>query len=280
MTYKTVLLHCDGDKPASRRAEIAAGIARRFSSHLVGLHVQPPFVPSAFDQTGFAMEPLFGAYEEAAQTDREGASASFTAAIKGQGLSTEWRTAEAVIDEQLTVQARYADLIVVGQANPDLGSLVSPPMDLPEAVALSSGRPTLVVPYVGAARQPGSNILLCWNARREAARAASDALPLLKQAQNVEVLVVDGEASPTGHGTEPGADVATWLSRHGVKVTVKRETAADAEVGEAILSRAATVGSDLIVMGLYGHSRAREFILGGASRTLLASMTVPVLMAH
>ena len=122
--------------------------------------------------------------------------------------------------------------------------------------------------------------MLCWNAIRVSARAASDALPMLREADKVIVLSVDPRSSADGHGAEPGADVAAWLARHGVKVTVQRDVAADADVGDVILSRAADHDVDLIVMGLYGHSRLREMVLGGASRTLLASMTVPLFMAH
>ena len=102
----------------------------------------------------------------------------------------------------------------------------------------------------------------------------------MKAAGAVTVLIVEPGTSPAGHGAMPGADVATWLSRHEVKVTVQREAAADGDVGAVILSRAMDLGTDLIVMGIYGHSRLRELVLGGASRTLLASMTVPVLMAR
>ena len=123
-------------------------------------------------------------------------------------------------------------------------------------------------------------MLLCWNASREAARAAADALPFLKAAQKVIVLVVNPTVSAEGHGAEPGADAAAWLARHGVKVIVQRDVAPDADVGGVILSRAADHDADLIVMGIYGHSRMREMVLGGASRTLLASMTVPVFMSH
>jgi len=123
-------------------------------------------------------------------------------------------------------------------------------------------------------------VMLCWNASRECARAAADALPFLQAAEQVIVLVIDPEVSADRHGQEPGADVALWLARHGVKVAVQRDVAADAEVGEIILSRAADHGVDLIVMGIYGHSRLREMMLGGVSRTLLSSMTVPVLMSH
>jgi len=122
--------------------------------------------------------------------------------------------------------------------------------------------------------------MLCWNATRESARAASDALPFLKAAGNVIVLVAEPHSSEQAHGAEPGADVATWLARHGVKVVVQREAAASTDVGNVILSRAADYDVDLIVMGVYGHSRVREMVLGGVSRTLLSSMTVPVLMSH
>jgi len=119
-----------------------------------------------------------------------------------------------------------------------------------------------------------------FRALSQAARAASDALPFLKAADEVVVLVVDPKSSANGHGAEPGADVALWLTRHGVKVTVQREIATDTDIGNVILSRAADLDIDLIVMGAYGHSRMRELVMGGVSRTLLASMTVPVLMSH
>jgi nucleotide-binding universal stress UspA family protein len=153
------------------------------------------------------------------------------------------------------------------------------PSDLPESVALATGRPALVVPHIGA-KPPGKVVLLCWNASREAARAASDAMPLLTAADQVIVLAINPTTSAKGHGAEPGTDAAAWLARHGVKVTVQRDVAMDADVGGVILSRAADHDVDLIVMGIYGHSRIREMVLGGASRTLLGSMTVPVFMSH
>jgi nucleotide-binding universal stress UspA family protein len=172
--------------------------------------------------------------------------------------------------------ARYADLLVVGQSSPDAAT----PANLPESVALATGRPILVMPHIGVGKPPGKKVVLCWNASRESARAASDALPFLTAAEEVIVLVVDPERKKGDHGAEPGADVAVWLARHSVKVTVQREFATDSDTGNVIVSRAADLGIDLIVMGIYGHSRARELVMGGVSRTLLASMTVPVLMSH
>ena len=225
-----------------------------------------------------AIDGLFAVFEETAKANLASAKAAFAKAVKGAELSTEWRSEDGYIDARLTVHARYADLTVLGQADPGAPSFT--PHDLPETMALSTGRPMLVVPHVGASAEPAKTVMLCWNASRESARAASDALPLLRAAAKVIVLCVDPSSSAYGHGAEPGADAAAWLSRHGIKVTVQRDISADADVGNVILSRAADLDVGLIVMGLYGHSRLRETVLGGASRTLLASMTVPLFVSH
>ena len=278
MSYKTILVHCDASPKLSQRLDVAVELAQRHGAHLVGVYVQEPFdVPAFFDGT-MPMDDLFAAYEASAKADEAIAAAAFDKAVKGTHLPREWRLVKGYVENELVVQARYADLLVIGQTDPEAGSLT--PTGLPEAVALATGRPTLVVPHIGARAKPGKVIMLCWNASRESARAAADALPFLRAAEKVIVLLVDPKSSAAGHGAEPGADVATWLARHGVKVTVQRDVAADADVGSVILSRAADHDIDLIVMGMYGHSRMREMVLGGASRTLLASMTVPVFIAH
>ncbi len=278
MAYKTILVHCDASKASPHRMAVAAELAERYSAHLVGFHARPPFETPAFFDGGFQMDALFRAYDESAKADLATSAAAFDKAIKGRHLSTEWRVIDGFADSELAVQARYVDLLVLGQTDPD--NTLPTPSDLPEAVALASGRPTLVVPHIGVTAAPGKTVLLCWNASRESTRAATDALPFLTAATKVIVLTIDAKTSASGHGAEPGADVAAWLARHGVKVTVQRDVAADADVGATILSRAADHAADMIVMGLYGRSRLREMVLGGASRTLLGSMTVPVLMAH
>ena len=278
MSYRTILVHCDAAKTVSHQLTVAAELALRFNATLVGLHARPPFeIPGLYDGT-VAIGPLFEAYEAGAKADQATAEAAYKAAIKGKHLTTEWRAVEGYTDAELAVNARYADLLVVGQG--DREALNSTPDDLPESVALATGRPVLVVPLIGAGKPLGKNVMLCWNASRESARAASDALPFLKAADQVTVLIVDPKSSAQGHGPEPGADIAAWLVRHGVKVTVQREVAPDMDVGNVILSCAADHDIDLIVMGVYGHSRMRELVLGGASRTLLSTMTVPVLMSH
>jgi nucleotide-binding universal stress UspA family protein len=278
MSYQTILVHCDAGKKVACHLDVAAELASRFGSVFVGLHAQPPFETPAFAEGAFGMAPIYKAYEEGAKADLAASRAAFDKALKGKHLPREWRLVDDFAEEALTTAARYADLLVVGQSTADNDTAT--PANLPESVALATGRPVLVVPHIGAARPPGKKVMLCWNASRESARAASDSLPFLKAADEVVVLIVDPKASANGHGAEPGADVATWLARHGVKVTIQREAASDADVGDVILSRAADLDIDLIVMGAYGHSRMRELVMGGVSRTLLSSMTVPVLMSH
>ncbi len=278
MGYKTILVHCDADPKVAYRLAIAVELAKRHDAHLVGVYIQEPFEAPALLNGAAATGKLFTLFEETAQANLAAAKAAFAKAVKGTELLTEWRSDDGYMDARLPLHARYADLLVLGQPDPGAPSFV--PLDLPETMALSTGRPILVVPKVGAPAECGNTIMLCWNASRESARAASDALPLLKTSSKVIVLCVDPRSSNYGHGAEPGADVAAWLARHGVKATVQRDVASDGDVGNAILSRASDHEADLIVMGLYGHSRLREMVLGGASRTLLASMTVPVLMSH
>ncbi|TAJ90851.1 universal stress protein [Reyranella sp.] len=278
MGYKTILVHCDAAPNVGQRLVVAAELAQRYGAHLVGVHARPPFEAPVFFEGGMPMDSLFASYEAGAKADAEAARAAFDKALKGRHLSHEWRTVDGFIDSELAIQARYADLTIVGQTDPD--AQTPTPSDLPEAVVLATGRPMLIVPHVGVRSQPGERVMLCWNASRESARAAADALPLLQMAKKVIVLVVDPHSSPDGHGAEPGADVAHWLARHGVDVTVQRDVAADSDVGGVVLSRAADHDIDLVVMGLYGHSRVREMILGGASRTLLSSMTVPLFVSH
>jgi nucleotide-binding universal stress UspA family protein len=146
-------------------------------------------------------------------------------------------------------------------------------------VVMGAGRPVLLIPYAGTFERCGESVLISWNASREAARAVADALPLLKRAREVNIVSFN-PAEGGDWGEIPGADIGLWLARHDVRVTVHQCRSKEIDIGNQLLSRAADFGSDLIVMGAYGHSRAYELMLGGVTRTLLRSMTVPVLMSH
>jgi nucleotide-binding universal stress UspA family protein len=278
MGYKTILVHCDAGRRTAVRLKLACDLAGRFDAHMVGLHVRELFQAPAFTDAGPAMDSLYRSYETAVTAEEAMAAAAFRDAVAGTGISSEWSVTDGFVADILPAQARSADLVIVGQAEPDSPPTATP-KDLAEEVAMAGECPVLIVPYIGAAKPPGKTVMLCWNNSREAKRAATGALPLLKAADKTIILLVDRKAARPDGGA-PGADVARWLARHGVKVTVQHDTAADSDVGGVILSRAADHDVDLIVMGIYGHSRMRELVLGGASRTLLASMTVPVLVAH
>ena len=171
--------------------------------------------------------------------------------------------------------ARRFDLSIVAQAEPDNAA---PERLIAEAALFESGRPVLIVPYIQKAGLKLDRVMVCWDGSRNAARAIADALPFLARAKAVEVVTVTGE--PAKSSDIPAADIAHHLARHGLKVEVERIVAEDIDVASVILSHAADTGTDLIVMGGYGHSRVREFVLGGATRGILTAMTVPVLMSH
>ncbi|HKN09659.1 MAG TPA: universal stress protein, partial [Pseudomonadota bacterium] len=145
-----------------------------------------------------------------------------------------------------------------------------------------SGRPVLIVPYIQTAPLSLDRVLVCWDGSRSAARAVGDAMGFLVQAKVTEIVIVTGEAAKSDE--LPGADVARHLARHvaqhGAKVEVKEIAATEIDVANTILSHAADASVDLLVMGGYGHSRMREFLLGGVTRGILSSMTVPTLMSH
>lgn len=276
MGFKTMLVHVDTGRSAPARLKLSAELAARSAAHVTGLYVRRPFQAPAFTDAGPAMDSLYRTYENAAKADEALATAAFRDLIGRTSLSSEWRVTDGLAEEVVAAHARYADLVIVGQSEPDAPATTTPP-DLAETVVMAGERPVLIVPHIGAIKPPGRTVLLCWNGSREAARAATGALPILRKADKVIILLIDPRSDG---GEQPGAGVAAWLVRHGVKAVVQRDTAADSNVGGVILSRAADHDADLVVMGLYGHSRVREWVMGGASRTLLASMTVPLLVAH
>ena len=278
MSYKTIVVHLDAAARRAERLEIACTLAAGFDAHLVGLFALAALpVPFAFGGTAgtvLASEERWRT-EAAAQAKQD-----FERAVARHGVKAEWREAPEDAVAAVRLSARYADLVVVGQDDGEASLREARIAErFAEEVVLTAGRPVLLVPYVGRFSSVGSRVLVAWNAGQDAARALSDALPLLQRARSVEVVAFDPESSATGHGPRPGAGIALYLARHGVKATAAQQHAS-IDVGNQILSRAADSDADLIVMGAYGHSRAREIVLGGATRTVLESMTVPVLMSH
>jgi nucleotide-binding universal stress UspA family protein len=275
MTYKTVLVHLDDSSRASDRLDFAIDFARAFGAHLAAIYVMPPpFVPVVDGEaSALVMQTLLDRARELKEEKR----LHFERRAEVEDIPMEWREDDGDLVDCITMQARHADIAILGQVDPDEGGLSR---DLPELVALSAGRPVLVLPYAGAYHMVGQRVLTGWNASREATRAVHDALPILERSKQVTMLTVIQRKGENDPRIVPGADIATHLARHKVNAVAALTVAPDEEVGDVILSRAADDGADLIVMGCYGHSRFRELVLGGASRHLFAHMTVPILASH
>ncbi len=277
MSYKTILVHLDAAKSLATRLDLALQVARKFDAHLVGLYALT-VVPTPSYAIAEAGE-LAAANRKASAELEQRARAAWDAAVRRAGWQkTEWRSSADDALATVTLHARYADLIVVGQKEPGDASGVSG--EFAHRLPLAAGRPVLFVPYASEKRPVGERVIIAWDAGRESARAVVDALPFLAAAREVKIATFNAGRAGDRHGEAPGADVGLFLARHDVKVSVARFQSENRDIGNQLLSRAADLGSDLIVMGAYGHSRLAELVLGGATRTILESMTVPVLMSH
>jgi nucleotide-binding universal stress UspA family protein len=279
MSYKSILVHLDTSEAVHHRLELALSLAKQAEGHLTGLYTAFSPEPGSF----YVMAGNAELYVEQRQrrAEREGAlERLFRAELVRTKVSGEWKSSAEYANTVVAQAARLADLTILGQDNRgDPDAFVAD--QFVENTVISSGRPVLVVPYAGRFDTVGSHVMLAWDGSREATRAWHDALPFLTRAKRVTVMTINALANEPPGSRDPGVDIAATVSRYGVNVVtdevegVKRDP-----IGEMLLSRAADLGADLIVMGCYAHSRWRELVLGGATRSILKSMTVPVLMSH
>lgn len=280
MAYKNLLVQLDGTRACSDRIAAALDLATRFDAHLVGLYVSPELNVPSFIEAHLS-EELRSAQIGRRRERADEIIGRFEDAARRAGRTVESRQAAAFLDdipEVLAFHGRYADLLILGQHDPEDEEALPP--SLVQETLLSVGRPCLLVPYIGVPENFGRQVLLAWDSGREAARATIDALPLLRRAEKVRILAVNPQRGLDGHGDTPGADVALALARHGVIAEAQQTVSEELEVADVLLSRAADYGSDLIVLGAYAHSRLRDLVLGGVTRSLLRQMTVPLLMSH
>jgi nucleotide-binding universal stress UspA family protein len=258
-------------------AQFAVSIAQAFEAHITG-------IAFAFDPiiTPTVMDGLSAAWVDTQRIENRAAGQAaidrFEAAAARQGLSAEHRLIEASLGGAAGLFGRMArrfDLAVVGQMEPDR---MAPDNLFVESALFESGRPIVVVPYIQNEGLKLGRVLVCWDGSRNAARAMADAMPFLRRGTAIEIVTVSD-----GRGAKDeiaGADIGRHLARHGLAVEVKRLVADATDVASTILSYAADCAADFIVMGGYGHSRLREFVLGGMTRSMLGAMTVPALMSH
>lgn len=286
MTYKTILVHINNERrlPGLLDAAIATATAHR--AHLIALSVTPPVIIPQTSDIAIAVPFIIEAHREAYQAEEIRMRKAFETATQeaialGQ-FTAEWRGVDsyhlASAIQMILPVARACDLIIAGQADKNWDGTVM--LDFPDSLATAGGRPVLVVPNKPHKPFAAKRILVAWNGRREATRAVFDALPLLKKADEVKVLWLDPRDDNQTVGDLPAADLCAALARHGVKCDEAASLLPKSSVGETLLTEATKFGWDMLVMGCYGHSRIREFILGGTSRHILTHMTVPVLMSH
>ncbi len=276
MTFKTILVHVDQSRHASARIALACALAQAHDAHLIGAAVSGMSheiaYADALEHADMNLGHYFARLRELAETALE----QFEQQARAAGvLSIERRRIDDEVGSGLSMLARYSDLLVLGQVDPDEHLPVLG--DFAEFALLHGGRPVLMVPRAGQCAALGQRVMAAWDGSVGAARALTDALPLLQRADAVELTVFNPDRLPSG--AQAGADMALFLARHDVKVNLSLHRC-DGEIGEAMLSQCADLGCDMIVMGGYGHARSREIMLGGVTRSIFNSMTVPVLLSH
>ncbi|WP_454743731.1 universal stress protein [Cupriavidus necator] len=278
MGYDSILVHLDSNPQALQRLEVAGHLAAASQCPLIGMYAGFIPDPAWFYLMNGAQQ--FVADDLARRNQvRENVRVQFLAATQALPVRTEWRAAERESVVTVLREAREAGLVIAGQydANNTEGPVVR---KLLESLLLETGRPTLVVPCAGKFPTVGTRVIVAWNGSREAARALHDAVPLMAGAQ-AHILCAHTAAKEARADATPVSHAARVLERHGVAVEIEHGPGgADLTIGELIISRAADFNADLIVMGAYGHGRMRELVLGGVTRTLLDSMTVPVLLSR
>jgi nucleotide-binding universal stress UspA family protein len=275
MSFRTLLVQADSDDRLMHRLSLAVSIARQHEARLIVVYVQREPV-----SLGMYSEPM-GApavelIEQEIRTERERAEKlreTIDTMLKALHVEWEWRTSTGLPGEVLAATGAATDLIVMGQSQE-----VSATAPLAQ-VALSSGRPVLCIPYSGDFEAVGRRAVVAWHGTRESARALHDALPLLVKAE--KVVLFTARDSVEGAGIDASSeDALKHLLAHGVKAELRHTALAGLDAGAAILNAVAEDSADLLVMGAYGHSRLRELVFGGATRTVLKSMTVPTLISH
>jgi nucleotide-binding universal stress UspA family protein len=274
---KDIIVNLSVAKNGSIVGNYAVSVAAALQAHLTGIaFIYDPIVP--ISGTGYIPADVIESQRADNETAAEAAIKDFTAATDRAGISAGPQMLSASLTgagDQFARMARRFDLAIVGQAQPEMSTMEQ---IIGETTLFESGRPIIMVPYIQKAPFKTGNVMICWDGSRTAARAVADAIPVLGKSSRIEIVSVTSE-----RGKEDeieGADIGQHLARHGLKVDVHRISRGNIDVADALLSHAADSAADLMVMGGYGHSRLREFVLGGVTRSIFQSMTLPVLLSH
>lgn len=280
MPVGTILVSLNHVDRAKQLLDIAAALASGNDAHVIGLYV----IPAVYIHPGISAHVTADVVDWGRryfQDRAEGVKEVFNEAVTKHGFKGEWREDDAMshlVSSAVVEHGRQADLIIAGQGGQDSENGCEP--DFAERIVMEVGRPVLLVPNVGTFETVAQNVVFGWNATRESARAAFDAVPLLKEGSKAHIMWVDSDLNKYSDGVLPGAELATSLARHGIDAISEPTSTSGIDPADALLNRASDVGADMLVMGAYGHSRVRELVFGGATRKMLDQMTVPVLMSH
>lgn len=274
---KDIVLNLSAKKSGSRAIEYAVSMASTLEAHIAGI----AFVYDPFDlvsHLGYIATDVVQEQWRDYKAEAQAALDRFSQLASRAGVSAEpmmLRASFASVGDRFGEIARRFDLSVVDQVNPESNTTEGA---IIEGALFDSGRPVIIVPYVHRAPLKLDRVMISWDGSRPATRAIADSMPLLKRAEHVEVVIVGNERGKQDE--VEGADIGRHLARHGLNIGVQRISHDKIDIADALLSHAADSNADLIVMGGYGHSRVREFVLGGVTQSTLHSMTAPVLMSH
>lgn len=277
MAIKNILVHIDSSSSCEHRLDVAIQLAVQHEARLSGIYVIPDFPEPTYYEAQISVDIIAEIDKEALETAKftqrkyvdKASKADFPLTVdieKGNLIS--------ILDDY----ARFTDLLVLGQNYPEDPQIMSEA--LADNLVLEAGTPCLIVPHTSSRQFSAKRILVAWNASREAARTLKDAMPILSNADTVEVLLVNPPQHEADKDGIHGKKVSSFLIQHGIKPEIEVETDNKVKPGDAIIARASEIDADIIVMGAYGHSRLREIILGGVTRKLLRQMAVPVFISH
>lgn len=278
MSPKDLVVFLETGLGHNQRLGYAAALAKRWQAHLIATFVTQPLAlhPHAGFAVGAGLSSMLAEYQAETEATLTQARTEFEALVERRSFTAEWRVSANETGEALMLHARHASLAILGP--PARQSDTTTMLSLSERMIFASGRPCLLVPTDWPAERLASRIVVGWNGGREATRAIADAMPFLIAAESVRLVVVPDARVQTLFGPEPGADMAAHLARQGVPVVLEQHSGDD--VGTVLLDRCAATDADLLVMGAMGRPRISEFVLGGATRAVLGTAHVPLLLSR
>ncbi|HEY7749652.1 MAG TPA: universal stress protein [Aestuariivirgaceae bacterium] len=280
MSYKTILVSLNEIDRLDTLVELTAKLALKYDAHVLGLYVIP--AAAVYPAVGPYVAPeIFDSFTKFFEDQSKKVKQKFETVMKRNSLASQWLEVRALvpmISDTISEIGRIADLIVLSETDRNASQGVE--LNVVENTIMSAGRPVLVIPRKAEGDLKVSQIVCGYNGSKEAARAVHDALPFLKMADDVRLVWVDPSKESEMAGSVPGSDMAESLDRHGVRATAESMPTNGINPAEALVTRARDLGAGMVVMGAYGHSRLREFVLGGATKQALSAMTVPLIMSH